>query len=215
MLRTHFLFHPSYTPLNHGSFGAYPLPVQTCQTNYNSLAHSRPDTFIVSDLPKLINKSREAVAPLLGAHVDEIVLVPNATTGVNTVLRNIRWEEGDVVLYFSTIYDSCHKTIAHLSEMGPVRGVGVTIEFPISEEEIVQRFRKGIDMARRDGKTVRMAMFDTVLTFPGVRLPWEKLVETCTELGVLSLIDGAHGVGKFAHLSESLLNDNFESGSYY
>jgi hercynylcysteine S-oxide lyase len=38
-------------------------------------------------------------------------------------------------------------------------------------------------------------MFDTVLTFPGVRMPWETLVRACKDLAVLSLIDGAHGIG--------------------
>ncbi|KAK0105652.1 hypothetical protein ONS95_004180 [Cadophora gregata] len=38
-------------------------------------------------------------------------------------------------------------------------------------------------------------MCDTVLTFPGARFPWEKRVEVCTELRVLSLVDGAHGIG--------------------
>jgi len=33
------------------------------------------------------------------------------------------------------------------------------------------------------------------MTFPGVRLPWEELVEACQELRVLSLVDGAHGIG--------------------
>jgi selenocysteine lyase/cysteine desulfurase len=51
---------------------------------------------------------------------------------------------------------------------------------------------------RGEGGRVRLAMFDTVLTFPGVRLPWERLVELCREMGVLSLIDGAHGIGESA-----------------
>lgn len=38
-------------------------------------------------------------------------------------------------------------------------------------------------------------MFDTVLTFPGVRFPWEALVEACKKLQILSLIDGGNGIG--------------------
>lgn len=41
---------------------------------------------------------RERVADLLGAGVDECVLVPNATHGVNTVLRNLDWKKGDVII---------------------------------------------------------------------------------------------------------------------
>src|SRR6266487_1550287 len=100
MREDHFTFSPSYTPLNHGSFGAYPRAIQDWQNEFQKLAHERPDTFIVFDLPRLIDESRAAVAPLLGVPVDEVVYVPNATTGVNTVLRNLKWEEGDVIVHF-------------------------------------------------------------------------------------------------------------------
>lgn len=46
----------------------------------------------------LWTRCRERVAKLIGAHVDECVLVPNAIHGVNTVLRNIDWKKGDVIL---------------------------------------------------------------------------------------------------------------------
>jgi len=133
---------------------------------------------------------------LLGCETDEVVFVPNATTGVNIVLRNLKFEEGDVILYFSTIYPACEKTVMSLEEMGVVRGVKVGIEFPIREDEILRRFRKGIETVVNEGRKVRLAIFDTVLTFPGVRMPWEELVGICRDKGVLSLIDGAHGIGE-------------------
>ncbi|TVY33873.1 Hercynylcysteine sulfoxide lyase [Lachnellula occidentalis] len=195
MRDAHFSFSPSYTPLNHGSFGAFPRLVAEQQNELQRLAAERPDTFIVADLPNLIDESREAVAPLLGVPVDEVVFVPNATTGINTVLRNLKWEVGDVIVHFSTIYGACEKTIASIGEMTPLVPRSILLEYPVEDADILQKFREMVKKVRGEGRNVRMAMFDTVLTFPGARMPWEELVAACKELGVLSLIDGAHGIG--------------------
>ncbi|KAA8569902.1 hypothetical protein EYC84_002243 [Monilinia fructicola] len=197
MRDAHFQFSPTYTPLNHGSFGAYPRPIKEAQDAFQRRCTERPDTFYVYDLPKLIDESRDAVAPLLGADPREVVLIPNATTGVNTVLRNLKWEEGDMIVYFSTIYDACEKTIESVREMVGVE-VGTNcqvLEYPINEGAELEEFRAFVELTQSMGQKVKLAMFDTVLTFPGVRMPWEELVRICKELGVLSLIDGAHGIG--------------------
>jgi selenocysteine lyase/cysteine desulfurase len=54
----------------------------------------------------LLDVSRAAVAKLLNAPVETVVYVPNATNGVNTVLRNLVWNPDgkDEILYFNTIY---------------------------------------------------------------------------------------------------------------
>lgn len=195
MRESHFQFSPSYTPLNHGSFGAYPRLVQKKQNLFTKLAAERPDTFIVFDLPKFIDESREAVAPFLGVPTDEVVFVPNATTAINTVLRNLQFEEGDVVLHFSTIYGACEKTLASIAELTPLRCESILLEYPIEDEEILRRFEEAVTELGKEGRNIRVAMFDTVLTFPGVRMPWEDLVAACKEAGILSLIDGAHGIG--------------------
>ena len=41
---------------------------------------------------------REAVAKFIGAEVDEVVLVPNASHALNIVLRNFEWRDGDVLV---------------------------------------------------------------------------------------------------------------------
>jgi hercynylcysteine S-oxide lyase len=47
-------------------------------------------------------------------------------------------------------------------------------------------------------------MFDTAVLFSGIKLPWEGLFKVCKDLGVLSLIDGAHELGHIdlGHLSQ-------------
>lgn len=196
MRQTHFQFAPTYKALNHGSFGTHPAPIRAAHYDLQTLAIQRPDTFISFDTYPLLAKSRFLIAPLLGVHQDEVVFVPNATTGVNTVLRNIKFEEGDVVIAFSTIYSACEKTIASIGEILPVQIEKVELTYPVEDADIVYAFRAKVAAVRAEGKRVRLAMFDTVLTFPGARFPWEELVGVCRELGILSLIDGAHAIGE-------------------
>ncbi|KAI1141571.1 aminotransferase family protein-like protein [Hypoxylon sp. FL0543] len=195
MRQAHFNFASSYTPLNHGSFGAYPSCVREYQRRLQEDTEAKPDTFIRFIYPKLLQEAREAVAPLLGAETDEVVFVPNALTAVNVVLRNLAYHDGDIILYFSTIYDACLKTIQSLEETTRVRGHSIELVYPVEDELIIERFRKAILEIQGQGMSVKLAMFDTVLTFPGVRFPWERLVPICREYGILSCIDGAHGIG--------------------
>ncbi|KAH9907466.1 aminotransferase family protein-like protein [Xylariomycetidae sp. FL2044] len=195
MRLVHFNFAPSYRPLNHGSFGTYPSVVRDYQRKLQAECEARPDTFLRFAYPKLLQQAREAVAPLLGADADETVFVPNALTGINTVLRNVTYEEGDVIIYFSTVYGGCLSTIQSLEETSPVQGFGIDLTYPLEDDEISERFCTAVLLLHLQGKRVKLAIFDTVTSFPGVRFPWERLVQVCKDRGILSLVDGAHGVG--------------------
>ena len=46
----------------------------------------------------LLNTVRARIAELVGAQADECVIVPNATHGVNTVLRNLEWHPDDIIV---------------------------------------------------------------------------------------------------------------------
>jgi hercynylcysteine S-oxide lyase len=98
--------NPKLTLIFSGSFGAFPQVIREKQRAYQDECESRPDPFIRYAYPKLLDESRGAIAKLLNAPIETIVFVPNATTGINTVLRNIPWNEDgkDEILYFNTIY---------------------------------------------------------------------------------------------------------------
>lgn len=190
-----FSFDAAYTPLNHGSYGTFPSAVRDYQRRLQDAVEARSDPFIRFEIPKLLDQSRAAAATLLGASPDEVVIVPNATTAINTVLRNIQYQRGDVLLYCSTTYPACRKTIESLCETTPAESRCVDITFPLEDEELVKIFRQTVADVTRNGSKAKLALFDTIVTFPGVRMPWEQLVKACRELGVLSLVDGAHGIG--------------------
>ena len=191
----HFLFAPSYTPLNHGSFGTYPKMVQKRLREIQALSEARPDEFQRYLFPAMLDQSREVLAEYLGVPSDEVVLITNATLAINVVLRSLRFEEADVILHLSTLYGSVEMTIEYLKETTPVGNVKTAVNYPIDDKELMANFKASIKSAKSGGKNVKMAIFDTVSSLPGVRVPWESLVEVCRAEGILSMVDGAHGVG--------------------
>lgn len=122
----------------------------------------------------------------------------NATTGINTVLRNLVYEEGDVILYFATVYGACEKTVAYLTETTKVESVVVELAYPMGDDEILRLFEEKVkEVKEGEGgkRRVKVALFDTITALPGVRFPFERVTRRCTELGILSCVDAAHAVG--------------------
>lgn len=116
-LLKYFAFDPNYINLNHGasllskpftlivligrrqgSYGSLPRPVKAACDAISAKAESAPDRFHRLDYQSSLLRARERVAQLIGARTEEVVLVPNASAGLNTVLRNFAWNAGDVLV---------------------------------------------------------------------------------------------------------------------
>jgi selenocysteine lyase/cysteine desulfurase len=150
------------------------------------------------DYREHLDASREALAELLNAPVDTIALAATATMAVNIILRNMTWSPDgkDEVVHFSSIYSGCRKTIEYLSDStGLVSSRIVDVVYPLEDDEIVEAFRKAVEASRAEGKRPKLALFDVVSSMPGLLFPFKAMVQACRELGVLSLVDGAQGIG--------------------
>ena len=190
-----FGFAHDYRNLNHGSFGTYPTAIRSVLRHYQDEAEARPDAFIRYDYPKLLDESRTAVADCLHAPVSACVFVSNATTGVNTVLRGLVFEPGDVIIHFATIYGACEKSVNYITETTPAESKKIAYTYPVSDEWMCSAFEEAIKDIKASSKNPKVAIFDTIVSLPGVRMPFERLTALCRKHGVMSLIDGAHGVG--------------------
>ncbi|KAI5252033.1 PLP-dependent transferase [Aureobasidium subglaciale] len=208
-LKRQFLFDPAYRNLNHGSFGTFPRVVRDALRHSQDECEAKPDAYIRYAYPKALDVSREAVARLINAPVDTCVFVPNATTGVNTVLRNLMFAEGDVILYFSTIYGACEKTVSYIVETTSAEAVKIDdYTYPVSDDDLCDAFEKAVARVKASGRRTKVAIFDTIVSLPGVRVPFERLISACRSHDILSLVDGAHGIGHIP-LDLTKLNPDF------
>jgi selenocysteine lyase/cysteine desulfurase len=112
------------------------------------------------------------------------------------VLRNLDFSPGDHILYFETIYGACERTILYITETTPASSVKITYTYPIEDDDLIAEFTRKVQEVEKAGGKVKIAIFDTIVSMPGVRVPFERLTRACKDLGVLSCIDGAHGVGQ-------------------
>lgn len=167
-----------------------------------------PDYFLRYKLPSYMDESREAIAKYINAPVEAVVFVPNATTGVNVVLRNLVFTPGDVIVYCSTIYGACHKTVEYIVETTPAEAHQVELTYPVSDDHVVNAYEEAFKKIKAQGKNPKIAIYDTLVSNPGIRMPFERLTKLCHANGVLSLLDGAHSVGQLP-LNLSKLDPDF------
>lgn len=178
------------------------------------LADSRPDPYIRLQHTKLLQKAREAVSQIVNASTDECVFVKNATTGIATVLYNLNFQSNEALIYFEPVYGAVEKGIVSFQEHSSFQARKVKFQFPISVNELEGRFRETVQSARDEGLIVRAAVFDTIVSNPGVRFPFERFIGICRDEGILSVIDGAHGIGQIPLDMKTLQPDFFTSNCH-
>ncbi|MEI6435388.1 MAG: aminotransferase class V-fold PLP-dependent enzyme [Bacteroidota bacterium] len=122
---------PQIVYLNHGSFGACPRVILEKQNQYRQMLEKEPIQFLMKNIEGLLDKSREKVASFIHANPEDIVFVQNATTGVNTVFRSLKFMQGDEIIYTNHIYGACKKTLEYISRQTGAKLVEAVYPFPI------------------------------------------------------------------------------------
>jgi len=181
---------PDVDFLNHGSFGATPIPVLDAQAAIRRRMEAEPVAFLSRDLEGLLDDARVYLAAFLGADPDDLAFVDNATTGVNAVLRWLPLKVGDELLTTDHEYNACRNAMEAVAAPLGARVVTVAIPFPIpGPEDVVERVLAAVT------PRTRLAVLDHVTSATALVLPIEELVAELTARGVDTLVDGAHAPG--------------------
>jgi len=116
--------------------------------------------------------------------------VPNATTGVNAVLRSLQFEAEDELLVTDHTYAACRKTVDFVAARSGARVAVARIPFPLrSDDEVISSVLSCVS------PRTRLALLDHVTSPTALVLPLARLVRELSARGVDALVDGAHAPG--------------------
>ncbi len=207
-VRSEFLTSDELAYMNSGSLGPMPRPVYYALVDgYRGLAsdpgrENSRHTAAQADL-------RAKLAAFVNADPGEIALTRNTTEGMSFIANGLDLEAGDEVL------GSFHEHPGGLEPwklQARRRGIVVReLPFPIpppAPEDIVSRFEDAI--------TPRTKVISVShVTFPtGCMLPVKELAALARPRGILTVVDGAHGIGMLALDMHDLGVDFYASSPY-
>lgn len=184
-MRDGFLLDPEVAYLNHGGYGACSRLVFDEYQRLQAELERGPTSFFTRGLgdwpwdtgerPGRLTRARATLAAYVGARTDDLVFVRNATSGLNAVIRSLRFRPEEEVLTTGHEYGAIVNTWSFV-------GANLILCRP---EALVERI----------GPRTR-AIFVSHITSPtALVLPVEEICAGARRAGVLSIVDGAHVPG--------------------
>jgi isopenicillin-N epimerase len=126
----------------------------------------------------------------VGADPAGFVFVPNATTGINSVLRSLDLEPGDEILVTDHGYEACRLAAEHEASRSGARVTVARIPVPVQQpHQVIEAIKTAVTPA------TRYAIVDHITSPTALVFPIEDIVATLADRGVGTIVDGAHAPG--------------------
>lgn len=196
----HWLLDPDCTYLNHGTVGATPRRVLHAQQQLRDEMERQPSRFMLRELAgeqpmpwRNVSRLRAAsdqVAAFVGSRPDDLVFVPNVTTGINAVLGSAALAQGDEVLLTDLAYGAVTLAAQAMCDRAGATLRTARVEYPVLDAGDV------VDViARALTPRTRLVVIDHVTAQTALVLPVAEIAAACHARGVPVLVDGAHVPG--------------------
>jgi isopenicillin-N epimerase len=196
----HWLLDPSCIYLNHGTVGATPRRVLHKQQALRDEMERQPSQFMLRELNgeqpmpwRALSRLREAsdqVAAFVGARPDDLVFVPNVTTGLNAVLGSLALRPDDEVAITDLAYGAIALTAAAVCERSGATLRTVHLAYPIGDAgDVVEPIVRALT------SRTKLVVIDHVTAQTALVLPVADIAAACHARGVPVLVDGAHVPG--------------------
>jgi len=185
-----FLLDPDTVFLNHGSFGACPREVFQQFQHLQLELERNPVAFLGRRSGQLLAQARERLGAYLGAAGEDLVFVPNATTGVNIVAHSLALQAGDEVLGTDHEYGACEAAWQVVCARAGAHYRRVTVPLPYDPAAFVD------SVMAQAGPRTRLIFASHLTSTTALIFPVAELCARARQAGIRTLIDGAHAPGQ-------------------
>ncbi|HST26631.1 MAG TPA: aminotransferase class V-fold PLP-dependent enzyme [Gaiellaceae bacterium] len=189
--------------LNHGSFGACPRPVFDEYQRWQRELERRPVEFLARRFPDLIEEATARLADFVGARPDDLVFVPNATSGMNVVARSLQLGPRDEVLLTNHEYGA----VDLLWEFVCGETGATLVRQPVEPgPELVDELWSAVT------ERTRLVSVSHITSATGLLFPVDEICRRAREQRILTAVDGAHAPGQ-VDLDLDALGADFYAGN--
>jgi isopenicillin-N epimerase len=205
----HYLLRSDIVFLNHGSFGARPLPVFEAYQRWQRELEREPVAFLGRELHDRLGHARARLADYVGSKPDDLVFVPNVTHGMNIIARSLALGPGDEVLGTTHEYGAVERTWTFLGSRDGFTYRSQHIPTPVADvDAFVESLWRGVSDRTR-------AIVISHITSPtALILPVAEICRRAAAAGILVIVDGAHAPGQIP-LNLSDLRADFYTGNLH
>lgn len=208
-MKSQFLLNPEITFLNHGSFGACPKPIFEEYQRFQVELEKEPVQFILKKQREYLTIAKNRLAKYIGCEANDFFFTPNPTFASNTIMRSLQLNIGDEILSTNHEYGAMDRTWNFYCQKSGAKYIRQNITLPIvSKEQILEEFWSGYT-----SKT-KIVFLNHISSATALIFPVKEICDKARELGLITIIDGAHVPGQI-DLNISDLNPDFYTGTLH
>ena len=208
-MKSQFLLDSTITFLNHGSFGACPKPIFEEYQRLQLELEKEPVYFIQKKQAEYLKMAKERLAKYIGCNTNDFFFTPNPTFAVNTIMRSLDLKAGDEILSTNHEYGAMDRTWNFYCKKSGAKYIRQNISLPVvSKEQILEEFWRGYT-----SKT-KIVFLNQISSATALIFPVKEICDKARELGLITIIDGAHVPGQM-DLDITDLNPDFYTGTLH
>lgn len=179
-------------------YGAMTKPVHAAYLDRLAWMNRYNSTFLRSAVPgtprdRELDKSRDAVAAMIGAAPDEVALAAGGTEALYALIANYGLlKAGDAILYCDVDYDEMQYAMDYLEQSRGVRVVRFSLPEPHTRANILAAYEKAL----KDTPRAKLLLLTHVSNRNGLIPPVAQIIAMAKARGVDVILDSAQAVGQ-------------------